>query len=98
MKLFTVAIDRRPVVVISAIGDDVQEILDALENTLGEDLRSLGLWDGRLGRLQIRPARPHEARRWHGSRRRAIEQGKHDAADMRWLLFLVPMPLRRATP
>jgi hypothetical protein len=98
MKLFTVAVDGRPVVVISAIGDDVQEVIDALDSSLGDDLRALRWWDGDLRRLAIRPARQGEEWRWQTSRQLAIRQGQHAQTDMRWLYFLVPMPPRGDRP
>ena len=72
------------------------EIYDALDTWLGQDLRTLQnegrpLWGGDMDDVHIREARVDEAERWHLSRRRALDSGEQDAGHESWHIFLVPV-------
>ena len=62
MRLNTILIDRRPVMVISTDAEPPMPD-EALDTWLGQDLQILGLWDGDMSRVTSREATVEETSR-----------------------------------
>jgi hypothetical protein len=74
-----------------------QEIEEAVDTWLGEDLMSLTrddgrpLWNGDRSRLAVRDARTAEATEWHIALKQAIDIGEENAGTEDFALFLIPV-------
>jgi hypothetical protein len=74
-----------------------QEIEEAVDTWLGEDLMSLThddcrpLWNGDRSRLAIREARTAEVTEWHIALKRAIDTGEEEAGTEEFGLYLIPV-------
>lgn len=87
-KLMKALPDVHKVVANNKIGDDLLEIEEALDRWLGNDLQTLGLWNGNAGQLCVRQSRIEEAAKWHSSRQHAINTAVLDVGHAGWITFL----------
>lgn len=72
----------------------LEQIDDALDTWLGEDLATLKhdgivLWDGDRSRVHVREARADEVIRWSNSYQEALATGEQDAGNEDYLVYLI---------